>query len=69
MNTIFINSEISRTPNPHRLLLDLTDKTNLKKSDKYFALSNLAMYYAWKFVKKSYKFNTFDISGKTCFIF
>ena len=38
MNTIFINSEISRTSDPHRLLLDLTDKTNLKKSDKYFAL-------------------------------
>ena len=67
MNTIFINSEISRTSDPDRL--DLTDKTNLKKSDKYFALSNLAMYYAWKFVKKSYKYNTFNISGKTCIIF
>ena len=29
MDTIFINSENSKTSDPHRLLLNLTDKTNL----------------------------------------
>ena len=45
MDTIFINSEISKTNEAHRLLLDLTDKTNLKRNDKYVALSNLSMHY------------------------
>ena len=31
MNTIFMNSKISKTSDPHRLLLNLTDKINLKK--------------------------------------
>ena len=36
-------------------LLSLTDRINLKRSDKYVALSNLSTYYTWKNVKKSYK--------------
>ena len=45
MNTIFMNSKNSKTSDPHRLLLDLTDKINLKRSHKYVALPNLNMYY------------------------
>ena len=30
MNTIFMNFENSKTSDPHRLLLNLTDKTNLE---------------------------------------
>ena len=41
MDTIFINSENSKTSDHHRLLLNLSDKINLKGSDKYVALSNL----------------------------
>ena len=42
-----MNSENSET---YRLLLDLADKINLKRSDKYIALSNLSMYYTWKII-------------------
>ena len=45
MNTIFMNSENSQTFDPHRLLLNLTDKIDLRKKDKYIALSNLSIYY------------------------
>ena len=45
MDTIFMNSENSKTYDPHRLLLNLTDKITLKRSDKYVALSNLSIYY------------------------
>ena len=38
MDTIFINSGNNKTPGPHRLLLNLSDKINLKRSDKYVAL-------------------------------
>ena len=41
MGTIFMNSKNSETSNPHRLLIKLKYKINLKRSDKYVALSNL----------------------------
>ena len=44
MDTIFMNSKNSKMSDPHRLLLNLTDKINLKRSDKYVALSNLSIY-------------------------
>ena len=40
-----MNSGNSKTSNPHRLLLNLSDKINLKRSDKYVALSNFSIYY------------------------
>ena len=43
MNTIFMNSGNSKTSNPHRLLINLSEKINLKRSDKYIALSNLSL--------------------------
>ena len=52
MDTTFMNSENSKTTDPHRLLLNLTDKINLRRSDKYVALSNLSIYYTWKNIKK-----------------
>ena len=48
MDTIFMNSRNSETFDPHRLLVNLTDQINLKRSDKYVALSNLSIYYKWK---------------------
>ena len=38
MNTIFRNSENSETFDLHKPLLNLLDKTNLKKSDECFYL-------------------------------
>ena len=57
MNTIFVNSKNNKTSDPHRLLLNLTDKIDLKRKNKYIAFSNLSIYYAWKNIKKSYKDN------------
>ena len=47
-----MNSENSKTSDPHRLLHNLLDKINLKRSDKYVALSNLSFYYTWKKLRK-----------------
>ena len=63
MNTVFMNSKNSETSDPHRLLLNLTDKTNLRSSDKYVALSNLSINYTWENIKKLYKNNKFKISA------
>ena len=54
MNTIFMNSKKSKTSDPHRLLLNLTNKINLRRKDKYIDLSNLNICYTWKNIKKSH---------------
>ena len=51
MDTMFMNSENSKTSDPNRLFLNLTDKVNLKMSDKYVALSNFSIYYTQKNIK------------------
>ena len=65
MDAIFMNSENSKTSDPHRLLLNLSDKINLKKSDKYAALSSFSIYYTCTNTKKLYKNNKFKISAPT----
>ena len=57
-----MNSKNSETSDLDELLLNITDKVILKRSDKYVAFSNLSIYYAWKNIKKSYKNNKFNIS-------
>ena len=60
-----MNSENSKTSDSHRLLVNLTEKRNLKISDKFVALSYLSIYYTWKNIKKLYKNNKFKISAPT----
>ena len=43
MDTIFMNSDSSKTSDLHRLSLNLSDKINLKRSDNYIALSSLSI--------------------------
>ena len=52
-----MNSKNSKTSHSHRLLLYLSDKIDLKRTDKYVAVSNLNICYTWKNIKKSYKNN------------
>ena len=65
MDTIFMNSENSRTPEYHILVLKLTDKLDLRRGQKTVALSNLSIYYTWKNIKSSYNNNKFKISAPT----
>ena len=65
MDTIFMNSENSRTSEYHVLVLNLTDKLDLRRGQKTVALSNLSIYYTWKNIKSSYNNNKFKISAPT----
>ena len=40
MNTIFMNSENNKKSDPHRLLINLADKIDLRRRDKCIALPN-----------------------------
>ena len=66
METIFMNTENSKTNEPHRFNLDLTDKLNLKNRNKNMALANLSIYYTWKNTKSKYNNNKFKISAPAC---
>ena len=65
MDTTFMNSKNSKTSDSDRLLLNLSGKINLKRKDKYVALSSLTIYDTWKNIKKSYENNKFKISAPT----
>ena len=65
MNTIFINSENSKTSEPHVLMLKLTDKLDLRRGEESIALSNLRIFYTWKSIKGSYNNNKFKTSALT----
>ena len=65
MDTIFMNSENSKTSEYHVLVLKLNDKLDLSRGQKTIALSNLSIYYTWKDVKSSYNTNTFKMSAPT----
>ena len=52
MDTIFMNSEDSKPPKPHVLMLKLTNKLELRIGKKVIALSDLSVYYTWKKIKK-----------------
>ena len=65
MDTIFMNSENSKTPEPYILKLKLTDKLNLRLDKKVIALSNFSIYYTRNNMKSSYNNNKFKISAPT----
>ena len=65
MDTIFINSENSKTPKPHVLVLKFTNKLDLKMGKKVIALSNLSIYYTRKNIESSYNNNKLKISAPT----
>ena len=65
MDTVFMNSENSKTSKQNVLLLKLTNKLDLGIGKKAIALSNLSVYYTWKNIKSSYNNNKFKISAPT----
>ena len=65
MDTIITNSENSKTPKPHVLILKLTNKLDLRIGQKIVTLSNPSIYYTWKNIRSSYNNNKFKIFAPT----
>ena len=61
METIFMNTEISKTNESHRFRLTLADKLNLKDPKENMVLANLSIYYTRKNIKSAYNNNKFKI--------
>ena len=61
MDTIFMDSENSRTSEYHVLVLKLANKLDLRRGQKTVT----SIYYTWKNMKSSYNNNKFKISAPT----
>ena len=60
-----MNSQNSKTSEPHVSILKLTDKLDLRGREKIIALSNLSIYYTWRNIKSSYNNSKFKIFAPT----
>ena len=66
METIFMNTENSKTNESNKFIYHFTDKLNLKiLNNKNIGLVNLSIYYSWKNIKSAYSNNKFKISFPT----
>ena len=65
MDTLFMNSENSKTSKPHVLILKFTNKSDLRMRKKVIALSSLSISYTWKNIKSSHNNNKFKIPAPT----
>ena len=52
MEKIFINTENSKTNERHKYVLNLSQRLDLRRSNKHVALQNLSIYYTWKNIQK-----------------
>ena len=57
METIFMNTENSKTNKPRKFVLNLSQRLNLRSSNKHVSFQNLFIYYTWKNMRKQYKNN------------
>ena len=57
--------EKRKTSKPHVLMLNLTDKIDLRRGEESVASSNLSIYYTWKNIKNSYNNNKVKVSAPT----
>ena len=60
-----MNSEHSKTYEPHLLLIKIADKLDLREGEKSIAISNLSNYYTWKNIKVHTITKKFKISAPT----
>ena len=58
-----MTSKNSKTSEPRRVILNLTDEINLKRIEKYVALSNLIIHHTWRNITKSYENKQYQLQG------
>ena len=63
MKTIFMNTENSKTNEPQKFVLSLTQRLCLRSSNKHVALQNLFIHYTCKNIRKQYKNNKVKIKA------
>ena len=65
METISMNSENSKTIEPHKFGLSLLQRLDLRSSNKHVAVQNLSIYYLWKNIREQCNNNKLKIRAPT----
>ena len=60
-----MNTENSKTNESYKFVLNLSQRLDLRSSDKHISLRNLSIYYTWENIRKQYKNNKFKIIAPT----
>ena len=60
METIW-NAKNSKKNERHKYVLNLSQRLDLKSSNKHVAFQNLSIYYTWKNIRQQYKNNKLKI--------
>ena len=60
-----MKSKNSKMNEPHKFVLNLSQRLNLISPNKHVALQNLFIYYTWKNIRKQYKNNKLKIIAPT----
>ena len=55
MKTVFMNTENSKMNDSHKFVLNLSQRLDLRSSNKHVALQNISIYYTWKNIRKQYR--------------
>ena len=65
MEMIFMNTENSKMSERHKFVYNLSQKLDLKSSNKDIAYQNLSIYYTWKNIRQQSKKNPLKIIAPT----
>ena len=65
MEAIFMNMENRKTNEPHKFVLNLLQRLDLRSSNKHVAFQNLSIYYTQKNIRKQYKNNKLKVLAPT----
>ena len=65
METIFMDTENSKTCEPQKFFLNLSQRLDLKSLNKHVFLQNLSIYYTRKNIRQQYKGNKLKIIAPT----
>ena len=57
MKAIFIKTENCKTSNPHKCFLNLSQRLDIRESNRQVAFQNVLIHYTWKNIRKQYKIN------------
>ena len=60
-----MNTGNNKTNESHKVLLSLSQRLELRSSNKHVALQNLSSYYSWKSTRQQYKNNEIKIIAST----
>ena len=61
MNRTYINTKNSKTNEPHKFVINLSQRLDLRSSNKHVALQKVPIYYTWKNIRKQCKVNKLKV--------